>query len=152
MDNLDRPNDGYCLDIMGSGRYVRFDMPMTAHNCKPGLYHDEAVVIEPEGRIRFPAYNACATVAGLNKKALAGAAIMPRGCGERSPFLEADNLQKFVFHGNGQIELENSGLCLTVGNESESTFDDTHRWRALFVQHCEKAKLTHSQWIFKIPN
>lgn len=152
MDNLDRPHDGYCLDIMGSGRYLRFDMPMTAHNCKPGLYQDEAVVIEPNGRIRFPAYNACATVAGLNKRALAGSAVMPRKCGERSPFLEADNLQRFVHHQNGQIELAGSGLCLTVGNESDSTFDETHRWRSLFVQHCDKALPSHSQWNFVRPS
>ena len=27
VDNLDRPEDGYCLDILGSGQYIRFDMP-----------------------------------------------------------------------------------------------------------------------------
>lgn len=76
MDNLDRPQDGYCLDILGSGQYIRFDMPMSAHNCKPGLYMDEAVVLEKNGRIRFPAYDACATVAGINKSALAGAVCL----------------------------------------------------------------------------
>lgn len=151
MDNLDRPQDGYCLDILGSGQYIRFDMPMSAHNCKPGLYMDEAVVLEKNGRIRFPAYDACATVAGINKSALAGAAIMPRACGERSPFLEAEHLQHFTFHTDGRIELQGSGLCLTVGNESDSTFDETHRWRTLFMQHCDQAPVTHSRWHFVIP-
>ena len=151
VNDLDRPQDGYCLDIMGSGQYVRFDMPMTAHNCKPGLYHDEAVVFESNGRIRFPAYNACATAAGLNKVALAGAAIMPRACGERSPFLDADDLQRFVHRDDGRLELAGSGLCMTVGNESNSTYDETHRWRALFLSHCDDAKLSHSQWHFVIP-
>lgn len=40
---LDR-SDGYCLDVLGSGNNVRFDMPLTTHNCKEGLYADEAVI------------------------------------------------------------------------------------------------------------
>lgn len=152
VDNLDRPEDGYCLDILGSGQYIRFDMPITAHNCKPGLYHDEAVIFETNGRIRFPAYNACATAAGINKSVLTGAAVMPRACGERSPFLEADSLQRFIHRQDGRIELAGSGLCLTVGNESDSTFDETHRWRTLFMAHCDEAKLSHSQWHFVVPN
>ena len=72
IDKLDRPDDGYCLDIMGSGDHIRPDLPMTAHNCKPGLYADEAVRLAPDGRLFFPAYQLCATVAGLNGRALAG--------------------------------------------------------------------------------
>ncbi|CAM5213018.1 hypothetical protein OURE66S_02325 [Oligella ureolytica] len=48
--------------------------------------------------------------------------------------------------------LAGSGLCLTVGNESDSTFDETHRWRTLFMAHCDEAKLSHSQWHFVVPN
>lgn len=151
VDDLDRPEDGYCLDILGSGQYVRFDMPMSAHNCKLGLYHDEAVVFESNGRIRFPAYNACATVAGINKSVLAGAAVMPRECGERSPFLEADSLQRFIHRKDGRIELAGSGLCMAVGQESDSTFDETHRWRTLFMAHCDEVDLSHSQWHFVVP-
>lgn len=36
IDPLDR-EDYYCLDIMGSGDYVRFDLPMTAHNGVPPI-------------------------------------------------------------------------------------------------------------------
>ena len=151
MDDLDRPQDGYCLDILGSGQYIRFDMPITAHNCKPGLYMDEAVVIESDGRIHFPAYGACATAAGINKRALAGAAIMPRACGDHSPFLEADNLQKFTHHPDGRIELKDSNLCLTVGNESDSTPDETHPWRALSLAHCHQATSSHSRCHFAVP-
>ena len=151
VDNLDRPQDGYCLDIVGSGPHIRFDMPLTAHNCKPGLYQDEAVVIDEGKRIRFPAYGACATAAGLNGRALAGAAVIPRGCDERSPFLEAGPLQRFTFHASGQVELEGSGLCLTVGPTSASTFDATHRWRPLFLEQCSKAEPARSRWVFRIP-
>lgn len=151
VDDLDRPQDGYCLDILGSGRYVRFDMPLTAHNCKPGLYEDEAVVLESNGRIHFPAYGVCATVAGINQRALAGAAVMPRACGERSPFLEAERLQRFIHRADGRIELAGSGLCMTVGDTSDSTFEATHRWRTLFMQACDKAPAPNSQWRFVIP-
>lgn len=150
INDLDRPQDGYCLDIMGSGKYIRFDLPMTAHNCKPGLYQDEAVVIDGP-YIKFPAYGACATVAGLNSRALPGAAVLPRECGERSPFMEADKLQRFTFHKDGRIELAGADLCLTTGPESDSTFDKTHRWRPLYVERCEKTDPARSRWRFVVP-
>lgn len=148
-DSLDRPQDGYCLDVVGSGRYIRFDLPMTAHNCKPGLYQDEAVIIDGE-RIQFPAYGVCATVAGINGRALPGASVVPRRCGESSPFMEAEALQRFTFHQDGKVELKGYGLCLTVSAESDSTFEVTHRWRALFVDRCEKVKPELSRWEFKV--
>lgn len=146
-DNLDRA-DGYCLDILGSGDHIRTDMPLTVHNCKPGLYEDEAVMLEADGKIHFPAYGVCATAAGVNQTVLAGAAVMPRGCGERSPFLEAQYLQHFVFRTDKRVELSGSGLCLTAGADSASTFDPSHRWRSLSMQKCENAPLAQSQWRF----
>lgn len=151
VDSFDRPQDGYCLDVVGSGRYIRFDLPLTAHNCKPGLYDDEAVSIEPNGQIRFPAYNACATVAGLNGRALPGAAVVPRACDERTPFMDAEKLQRFTFRDDGRIELKDSGLCLTVGAQSDSTFDDTHRWRTLYVDSCNQTVPVRSQWHHVVP-
>ena len=147
IEPLDRPQDGYCLDIMGSGRYVRFDMPMTAHNCKSGLYADEAVVLD-EGTIRFPAYNVCATAAGLNKKVLPHTAVVPRRCNEESPFIIAGPMQKFTLRADGYVELTGSGLCMTVGDYSESTFDDTHRWRPLYLDRCDRVEEERSKWKF----
>ena len=69
-DRLDRPADGYCVDILGVGDYLRMDLPLFAHNCKPVLTTDSAVIYEPDGRIRFPAVNRCITVAGVNSRAL----------------------------------------------------------------------------------
>lgn len=152
IDPLDRPEDGYCLDIVGSGPYIRFDMPMTAHNCKPGLYADEAVILEANGHIRFPAYDKCATAAGLNGRALPGAAVIPRECGEQTPFLDAERLQIFRMRGNGQVELEGSGLCLTAGRESAPTFSSEHRWRALFLEECASAEPARSRWRFSVPS
>ncbi len=150
-DNLDRPKDGYCLDIIGSGKHLRFDLPLIAHNCKPGLYADEAVKMEPNGFILFPAFDKCATVVGLNSRALPGAALVPRGCGERTPFLDTEGLQKFDHRKDGRIELSGTGLCLTVGYRSDSTFSPDHRWRPLFVESCEKTELSRSKWKFVIP-
>ncbi len=151
IDPLDRPEDGYCLDLVGSGQYIRFDMPLTAHNCKPGLYHDEAVVLEANGYIRFPAYNRCVTAAGLNGRALPGAALIARGCGERSPFLEAERLQIFRLRDNGQVELDGSGLCLSAGPRSDATFASDHRWRALYLDDCASAEPARSRWQFSVP-
>ena len=86
IDKLDRPQDGYCLDIIGSGQHLRFDLPLIAHNCKPGLYADEAIILDKNGYIRFPAFDKCVTVVGLNKRSLPGASLMPRQCGEEIPF------------------------------------------------------------------
>ena len=151
IDRLDRPLDGYCLDIIGSGQHIRFDLPLIAHNCKEGLYADEAVELEKNGYIRFPAYGKCATVAGLNGRALPGTALMVRECGEVIPFMDAEKLQKFRLRKDGMVELGGSGLCLTVGRKSESTFSPDHRWRALFVEACEEADPARSRWRFIIP-
>lgn len=148
QNSLDRPQDGYCLDVVGSGKYIRFDLPLTAHNCKPGLYHDEAVEIDASSRIHFVAYGACATVAGLNGRALPGAALVPRECDEKTPFMDARALQRFHFRADGLIELQGSGLCLTVSDESDWTFERTHRWRPLFVARCATVKPELSRWKF----
>lgn len=151
VNDLDRPQDGYCLDVVGSGQHIRFDLPLIAHNCKPGLYADEAVILEPNGYIRFPAYDKCVTVAGLNSRALSGAALVARDCGENSPFLNAEKLQKFQLRDNGKVELAGSGLCLTVSYESDTTFSPDHRWRPLYVESCTAAEPARSEWKFVIP-
>lgn len=151
IDPLDRPQDGYCLDVVGSGQYVRFDLPATAHNCKPGLYADEAVILEPNGYIWFPAYNKCLTAAGISGRALPGAALVPRDCNEQSPFLKAHAQQLFTFREDGYVELTGSGLCLTVGKESDRTFEPTHRWRPLFLDRCDEVDFRRSKWHFTIP-
>ncbi|WP_051940707.1 hypothetical protein [Stenoxybacter acetivorans] len=147
-NNLDRPQDGYCLDIVGSGNHIRFDMPLTAHNCKPGLYEDEAVSIHEKQYIYFPYHQKCATAAGLNGRALSGAAVIPQDCLKDSDFFIAKPLQTFVFHDNGQIELKGSGLCLNAGTQSDSTFSDEHRWRSLFLTECSSAEPAYSEWYF----
>ena len=90
-------------------------------------------------------------MAGLNGRALAGAALVPRPCGERSAFMEADALQRFVHRPDGKVELRGSGLCLTAGAESDRTFEATHRWRTLFVARCNHTDPKLSRWEFVIP-
>ncbi len=150
-DRLDRPEDGYCLDLPGSGDWVDFSMPLNAHNCKlPGLYADEAVTFASPGVIRFPAYEGCVTAVGLNGRSLPGAPVMLRPCAgdvdeSRQPFISAA-LQDFTHRDDGRIELSGTDLCLTAGDESDSTFSPTHRWRALTLQRCGKALASLSVW------
>lgn len=148
-DNLDRPEDGYCLDITGNGQYVRFDMPLNGHNCKIDnnyVYPDETVQFRKDGTIYFPTYDLCATVMGLNDNALEFNALMPKPCYKNTPFLNAQNFQYFYFNDNDQIQLKNSELCITVGNTSKTTYSEKHKWRSLYMQNCKEAKISHSAW------
>ena len=146
---LDRPNDGYCLDVVGSGKYIRLDMPLTAHNCKgPQIYDDEVVKYRSDKTLYFPSYDGCVTVMGLNDKALAGNALMLKKCGVEQPFLNAKRFQKFEFNSNGQIQLVDSHLCIVAGSESHTTYSLDHKWRSLLMTPCDQADLKRSVWQF----
>jgi len=152
VDDLDRPQDGWCLDAVGNGPHIRFDMPLIAHNCKPGLYSDEAVQFLENGRITFPAYaNACVTVMGLNQNALPGSALMLKPCGQTIPFLNAPRFQQFEHLDDGKVRLKNSDLCITMGDEFKDTFDPTHAWRTLYVDRCEEVDAARARWNFIKP-
>ena len=146
-DRLDRPGDGYCLDVVGSGKHIRLDMPLTAHNCKgPQVYADEVVQFRSDQSLYFPAYDGCVTAMGLNDKALPGNALMLKACGVAQPFLNARKFQRFEFNAQGQVMLVGSHLCLTAGGESHTTYSLEHKWRSLFLLTCAEAELTHSVW------
>ena len=148
-DKLDRPYDGYCLDVVGSGNYIQMDMPLTAHNCKgPQVYADEVVQYRSDKSLYFPKYNACVTVMGLNDKALAGNALMLKDCGVEQPFLNAKRFQTFKLNTKGQIQLANSHLCIAAGTESHTTYSSEHRWRSLFMTPCNEVELKRSVWQF----
>jgi len=150
-DRLDRPQDGYCLDLPGSGDWVDFSVPLNAHNCKrPGFYADEAVIFTAPGRIYFPAYEGCVTAVGLNGASLPGAPVMLRPCASdidasRAPFIDMQ-LQDFTHRDDGRIELTGADLCLTAGPESAPTFSPAHRWRALTLERCTTAPVARSVW------
>jgi len=148
-DRLDRPNDGYCLDVVGSGKHIRLDMPLTAHNCKgPQVYADEVVRYRKDQSLYFPAYDVCVTAMGVNDKALSGNALMLKSCGVEQPFLNAKRFQKFEFNSKGQLKLVGSELCIVAGSDSHTTYSLAHRWRSLFLLTCEEVKLKHSVWNF----
>lgn len=155
-DRLDRPEDGYCLDVAGAGDWVDFSMPLNAHNCKrPGFHADGAVTFSSPGPIRFPAYEGCVTAVGLNGRSLPGAVVMLRPCadtldGNRAPFVTA-SLQDFDHREDGRIELSGTGLCLTVGTDSAATFSAAHRWRVLALAQCESAVAGRSVWKRFVP-
>ena len=150
-DRLDRPQDGYCLDIAGTGDWIEFNVPLNAHNCKlPGLFADGAVTFNSPGPIHFPAYEGCVTAVGLNGLSLPGAALMVKACAKdidtnRAPFI-SETLQNFNHLDDGRIELDDSGLCLTVSAVSDRTFSPDHRWRALFLADCTTVDSTLSVW------
>jgi len=148
IDRLDRPSDGYCLDILGVGRNLRVDVPIFAHNCKPALTRDSAVSFGEDGKIRFPAVELCATAAGVNGRALPGAAILLRPCGVNAPFFETSALQSFDFRPDGRLELSGSGLCLAAGEVSDRTYSPQDRWRVLSVEDCETAPAKLTRWEF----
>lgn len=150
IDPLDRPQDGYCIDIVGTPGYLRTDLPLFAHNCKPALTVDSAVVFE-DGLIRFTTPDLCITVAGINSGALPGTAVVLHDCQQDSAFFQTATLQTFELHDNGSLELRNSGLCLVVGTRSATTYSAADQWRPLFVDDCQAAEPAYSRWRFSAP-
>ena len=151
LDRLDRPEDGYCMDVPGTGQNLRVEIPLFAHNCKPRLTSDSAVVFTSDGLIRFPAVGRCTTVAGVNSVALPGAAILLRACKGSTPFLESSKLQRFTLRDDGRLALAGTELCLTVGSKSAPTYSPYDRWRTLFVDDCTAAERVRSRWEFVVP-
>lgn len=149
MDKLDRPVDGYCLDVVGSGPNIRFDMPLTAHNCKgPQIFFDEVVTLREDSTLYFPQYKGCVTVMGNNKTALPKNALMLKECGAQQPFLNAAHFQKFEFNERKQLQLKNSQLCISAGGVSHTTFSPEHRWRSLYMETCDQVSPSLSRWHF----
>lgn len=147
LDRLDRPSDGYCLDVVGSGDHVRFDMPLTAHNCKgPQPYDDEMVELRPDGTLFFYKYSGCVTVMGNNQNALPGNALMLKECGVETPFLNAPKFQHFHVNKDKQLQLNGSELCIVAGAVSAATYSDEHKWRSLFMDECKVTNKPLSQW------
>jgi len=150
-DRLDRPDDGYCLDVPGSGDWVNFTVPLTAHNCKEGRFADESVVFDVSpGPIRFPAYDGCVTAVGIMGASLPGAAVMLRQCAfdpeaRMDPFVDKA-LQIFEHREDGRIALAKTDLCLTAGPRSDRTFSAAHRWRPLSLAVCSTTDPTLSVW------
>ncbi len=143
---LDRPDDGYCLDILGTGNNLRVDLPLFAHNCKDGATPDSAIVYTENGQLVFPAANVCVTAFGVNNTVLAGTPILLRPCDEQTAFFAASNLQKFDHLENGQLKLRHSNLCIAVGDESSRTYSPADRWRVLSLASCQDVSLSHSSW------
>ena len=150
VDRLDRPDDGYCLDIPGT-QNMRVELPLFAHNCKTSLTSDSAVVFSPDGFIQFPAVDLCITAAGVNAAALPGSSILLRKCNASSPIFDISRLQRFTHRNDGSLTLVGSELCLTVGTQSAATLSPFNRWRALFVDNCATAKPARSRWEFIVP-
>ena len=145
-DRLDRPADGYCLDILGTGTSLLLDVPLFAHNCKNGPTPDSAVTFSDNGQLVFPAASVCVTAFGLNNTVLPGTLILLRPCNFRMAFFDTENLQKFNHLKNGQLQLRGYDMCLAVGKQSSRTYSPSDRWRVLTLQLCAEIELTYSGW------
>ncbi|MDJ0834056.1 MAG: hypothetical protein QNJ69_11075 [Gammaproteobacteria bacterium] len=146
QDRLDRPQDGYCLDILGNARNLRVDLPLFAHNCKSGPTADSSMIYTQQGQLVFPEANVCVTAFGVNTTVLSGTSVLLRPCAEQTPFFNSSSLQRFDYQANGQFELRGYGLCLAVGEESSRTYSPFDRWRVLSLESCEKISLQFSAW------
>ena len=152
VDPLDRPEDGYCFDILGTGRNLRLDLPLFAHNCKDGATPDSTVVYTPRGQLIFPAAGVCVTAFGVNNTVLPGTSVLLRPCDERSAFFETTELQKFDHTQNGQLKLRGYELCLAVGPDSSRTYSPLDRWRVLSLESCDEVDQKFSAWEFVLLN
>ena len=148
VSRLDRPQDGYCFDVLGAGQVFRTDLPLNAHNCKPGVAPDGVVQLREDGSLYFPAYDLCVTAFGVNRRALPGSVLLLRGCGADEPFLPTTALQSWEMADDGRLRLAGSDLCVTAGPVSDTTFSLRDQWRTLALQGCETAPLERSQWQF----
>ena len=146
QDRLDRPTDGYCLDILGTGRQLRLDLPLFVHNCKPGATPDSTVVHSDEGHLIFAAADVCVTAFGVNSTVLPGTSVLLRPCGHTSAFFETSRLQQFDHTSDGRLKLRGSELCLTAGEESSRTYSPADRWRVLSLQPCKGTSQRYTVW------
>lgn len=145
-DRLDRPKDGYCLDILGTGSNLLLAVPLFAHNCKDGATPDSTITYTDKGQLVFPDAEVCVTAFGVNNTVLPGTAVLLRPCDYQINFFNTSNLQKFDYLENGQLRLHGYTLCLAVGEESSSTYSPFDRWRVLSLESCADTALSHSSW------
>lgn len=145
-DRLDRPVDGYCFDILGTGTDLRLEVPLFVHNCKTGPTTDSSVIYTSKGQLVFPSADVCVTVFGVNNTVLPGTAVTLHPCDYEAKFFETADLQKFDYLENGQLQLRGYEFCLTVGDEASRTYSPDDRWRVLSLQPCASAALSHSAW------
>lgn len=148
VDRLDRPEDGYCLDVLGAGGTFRPDLPINAHNCKPGVAPDGVVTLREDGTLYFPAFDACLTAFGVNRRSLPGAMLLLRGCGGDEPFYPVAALQQWEHLDSGTVRLRNSTLCLSVGEVSATTFSPRDTWRVLRLDSCDTVAPERARWQF----
>lgn len=144
-DDLDRPGEGYCIDVLGVGPTARTDLPLVVHNCLPALARVDRHAEFGNGRIRFPAFELCVTAFGVVAP-LPGAAVILRPCGGNESFLPADGLQRFDRTQSGQLQLAGTTLCLAAGPNAARTFSASDRWRTLTMQPCASVAADLSVW------
>jgi hypothetical protein len=147
-DRLDRPRDGYCVDVLGAGDVFRTDLPLNTHNCKEGIVPDGVIALRADGTLHMPAFDLCITAHGVNRTSLAGAALILMKCGVNTPFFTVIGLQTWDLSDDGRVKLRGSDLCLAAGPTSSTTFSRFDKWRSLSMQPCDGTPLNLIRWQF----
>lgn len=141
-DQLDE-EEYYCLDITGStySKNLKLEDPLQAHTCKTGTAPDQEFIIKGSTLI-ISAYDRCLTASGSSGSALPGSAVLVREC-------DGSTSQKFDIKSSGQIEFNNSGLCVAAGEVSQKASGPSHLWRVASLQSCKSTDSRLTTWTTK---
>lgn len=144
-DDLDRPGESYCLDVLGVGTSARADLPLVVHNCLPERGSEDRIAIERDGKIFMPAFGVCVT-AFVVVAPLPGSPVILRECGVEESLLPAASLQSFSRDLQNRLQLRGTDLCLTVGPDVARTFSRNDRWRTLTMETCGGVPIQRQAW------
>ena len=141
-DQLDE-EEYYCLDITGStySNNLKLEDPLQAHTCKTGKAPDQEFIAKGNTLV-ISAYDRCLTASGSSGSALPGSAVLLRECDE-------SNSQNFDILSSGQIEFNNSGLCVAAGDVSQKASGPSHLWRVASLQSCQSTDSKLTTWTTK---
>lgn len=142
IDQLDEP-EHYCLDVTGStySKNLKLDDPLQAHTCKTTAAPDQEFIVKGNTLI-MPAYNRCLAASGSSGSALPGSAVLVREC-------DGSTSQNFAILSSGQIEFNNSGLCVSAGDMSQKASGPSHMWRVASLQSCKNTDSKLTTWTTK---
>jgi len=140
VDQLDEP-EYYCLDVTGWAKHLKLEDPLQAHTCKPTKSADQEFVLKGNTLV-MPAYNRCFSASGSSGSALPGSSILVREC-------DGSKSQNFNILPSGQIELNNSGLCISAGDVSQKASGPSHLWRVASLQSCKNTDSKLTTWTTK---
>ncbi len=137
QDPLDEP-EFYCVDVAGFGSNLNLNAPLQAHTCKPGADDELFIFNHPApGQFYMNAYDVCLE---------AGEGMLyVKTCSDSQS-------QRFVFGSDGNINPQDSSLCLAVQTgEGQPAGGRSHVRRDLLLQACADVEDSHARWALPGP-